>query len=481
MSNQQSLSNKVFFSTIWSFVEAFSRQSITFIMGLVLARLLFPSDYGLIGMLQFFLAICQSFIDCGFSNALICKKDRNDKDFSTAFYFNLIIGIIAYAILFAIAPFVADFYNEPILCNLLRVVGLNVFFNSLCIVQNAILQASMRMKLLMRVTVISQLLTGVVGIVMAYMGWGVWALAFQSILGSVATTILLWFVTKWRPLFVFSKESFRYLWEFGSKMLFVGLISNAYSNIHTLIIGKVSDKNELGLFSKANSLSRLIPNTLYSILNKVSLPALSSISDDQHRLKSAFRMYMRVAAFIVFPIMGILFTLAEPLILFLWTDRWAAAIPVFQIITLGCIWNTLDLLSISILQVVHQPGLLLKYEIANKIVGFLILLCSLPFGFYAVIAGRALYNFYEYMVYTRTNKRFLGYTYKEQTLDIIPTFLIMIGSCAVAHVATLLFTQNFIKLIVGGFVGISIYIFSAYVFKLRSFDNALQIIKKLRH
>lgn len=445
-------------------------------MGLVLARLLFPSDYGLIGMLQFFLAICQSFVDCGFSNALICKNDRNDKDFSTAFYFNLIIGAVAYIILFAIASLVANFYNEPILCNLLRVIGLTVFFNSLCIVPNAILQSSMRMKLLMRVTVVSQTLTGLLGIAMAYIGWGVWSLAFQSLSGSILTTILLWYVTKWRPLWTFSKESFKYLWGFGSKMLFVGLISNAYSNIHTLIIGKAFNKKDLGLFSKANSLSRLIPNTLYSVLNKVSLPAFSAISDDQVRLKAAFRVYMRVAAFIVFPLMGLLFALAEPLILFLWTDRWAAAIPIFQLIIIGCIWNTLDLLSISILQVVHQPGVLLKYETVNKIVGFAILMCSLPLGFYAVVAGRAVYNVYEYASYTRTNKRFLGYTYKEQVLDIIPTFLIMVVSCSIAYVATLLFTQNIVRLLVGGIIGVSIYIFGSYIFKLQSFSDTLQII-----
>ena len=449
-------------------------------MGLVLARLLFPSDYGLIGMLQFFLAICQSFVDCGFSNALICKNDRNDKDFSTAFYFNLIIGAVAYIILFAIASLVANFYNEPILCNLLRVIGLTVFFNSLCIVPNAILQSSMRMKLLMRVTLISQTVTGLLGIAMAYMNMGVWALAFQSLAGSIVTTISLWYATKWRPLWIFSKKSFNYLWNFGSKMLFVGLISNAYSNIHTLIIGKAFNKTDLGLFSKANSLSRLIPNTLYSVLNKVSLPAFSSISDEQTRLKSAFRVYMRVAAFIIFPIMGLLFALAEPLILFLLTDRWAAAIPIFQLIIIGCIWNTLDLLSISILQVVHQPGVLLRYETFNKVVGFAILLCSLPLGFYAVVAGKAVYNIYEYLSYTRTNKRFLGYTYREQAGDIIPTFLIMIIVCTIAFVSTIFFSHSLTKLIIGAFIGGFCYFSLAYMLKLQSFRDFLQIIKNFK-
>ena len=277
---QDNFKDKVIKGTLWSFLEAFARQFISFLLGLILARLLFPSDYGLIGMLMFFIAICQVFIDCGFANALICKKDRDDKDFSTAFYFNLIIGVVAYLILFIIAPYVAEFYNEPILKSLLRVVALSVVFNSLSIVQNAILTATLKMRLLTVVSVISQIIAGIVGVILAYSGFGVWALAIQSVGGSFMTMLTLWIVTKWRPRESWSNASFKYLWGFGSKMLFVGLISNAYSNIHSMLIGKFFNKNQLGLYSKSYNLSRIIPNTLYLALNKVSLPSFSSISDD---------------------------------------------------------------------------------------------------------------------------------------------------------------------------------------------------------
>lgn len=481
MGDNNSMTGKVINSTLWSFVEAFSRQFISFLIGLVLARLLFPSDYGLIGMIQFFLAICQVFIDCGFANALICKNDRNDKDFSTAFYFNLIVGAGAYVVLFIIAPYVASFYNEPQLKLLLRVVGLTVFFNSLCIVQNAILISSMRMRLLTRATITSQILSGVIGIVMAYSGFGVWALAIQSVGGSIITATVLWVITKWRPREKWSKESFRYLWGFGIKMLFVGLISSTYSNIHALVIGKAFNKTELGLYSKANNLSRIIPNTLYSILNKVSLPAFTAIKDNQVRLLGAFRTYIRVAAFIVFPIMALLVVLAEPVIRILWTERWIAAVPVFQIMCFGCIWNTLDLLSISILQVEHRPDVLLKFEVVNKIIGFLILFVTLRFGFYAVIAGWAFYNLYEYLVYCTTNKRFLGYLYREQLLDILPTLVIAVTSAAVAFGVQMLFDGQWLKVILSSVAFGFSYIGVSYLIKLKSLSEVTDVFKMLIH
>lgn len=476
--NEQSLSSKALNSTIWSFTESFSRQAITFLLGLVLARLLFPSDYGLIGMLQFFLALTQSFVDCGFSNALICKKDRNDADFSTAFYFNFLIGVIAYLILFLIAPSVAIFYNEPQLNLLLRVVGLTVFFNSLCIVQNAILTSSLRMRLLTRVTLLSQTLSGIIGIICAYSGLGVWALAIQSVGGSILTTILLWLATKWVPHTGFSRESFRYLWGFGSKMLFVGLISTAYSNMHSMIIGKVFNKTDLGNFTKANNLARIIPNTFYTVLNKVSLPTFSQINDDIPRLKSAFRKYLRVASFLVFPIMGFLFAFAKPLILFLWTDRWIEAVPLFQIICFGCIWNTLDLLSISILQVLHKPHVLMRFEIINKIVGFSILIISIQFGFVAVIIGRSVYNIYEYLIYTTTNKKYLSYTYMEQVRDILPNLLLMLVCMLIAYFSASLVASSILKLVVGAIVGFGLYLLVGYKLKYELFNDITSLLKK---
>ena len=476
---QETLTNKVLKGTLWSFVESFSRQFISFVLGLVLARLLYPSDYGLIGMLMFFIAICQVFIDCGFANALICKNDRNDKDFSTAFYFNLMVGVGTYAFLFIIAPFVASFYNEPELNVLLRVVGLTVFFNSLCIVQTAILTSSLRMRQLTRTTVISQIGSGVVGIAMAYAGFGVWALAVQSVGGAAITTVILWIITKWHPREPWSKESFKYLWGFGSKMLFVGLVSNVYSNIHSLLIGKYFAKDDLGLYSKAQNLSRIVPNTLYSVLNKVSLPSLSAISNDTQRLKRAFRTYIIMAAFVVFPIMGLLMVLAKPLILFLWTERWAGAIPVFQIMCFGCVWNTIDLLSISILQVKHRPDLLLRLEVINKIVGLSILFVSIPMGFYAVIIGRSIYNFYEFLVYTTTNKKLISYTYWEQFKDIMPCFVIAVVSSILAYVAQSYFNSNLIKLLVGGMSGVLCYIMIARILNFKAWNDTVSLVKSL--
>lgn len=478
ISGGNSLTSKALSGTIWSFLDSFSRQFISFLLGLVLARLLFPSDYGLIGMLQFFLAICQSITDCGFSNALICKKDRNDRDFSTAFYFNSAIGVLGYLILFLIAPLVSNFYNEPQLRPLLRVVGISVLFNSLSIVQNAILISTLQMRKLMRAGVITQTIAGIAGIICAYCGMGVWALAVQSVGSSILTCSLLWAVTGWKPNAAFSRDSFDYLWRFGSKMLLVGIVSTAYSNIHSLVIGKSFSKDDLGLYAKANGLARLAPNTLYSVLNKVSMPSFTQISNDKERLKEAFRKCYRVASFIIFPIMGYLFVFGKPLVLFLWTEKWLGAVSVFQIICLGCIWNTLDLLSISLLQIFHKPDILLRYEIINKFVGLAILIVTIQWGFMAVVIGRAVYNFYEFLVYSTTNSKYLGYSFSEQLHDFFPNLLLMLISMSVALLSTTPFSSNLSRLVLGFFVGSGLYLFLSWIFKMRSFRDLFSILVK---
>lgn len=413
--------SQVFWGTFWSAIEAIGRQGISFLIGLVLARLLFPSDYGLVGMLAIFLAISQVFIDCGFSNALICKRHNSDDDYSTAFIFNLAVGLTAYTVLFFISPFVADFYNEPVLTLLLRIIGLNVIFNSLCVVQNAILVIDLRIKVQTNISIICQITTGVLAIIAAYNGFGVWALALQSVSSSFLTTLLLWIYAKWSPHFIFKKDSFCYLWGFGSKMLIVGLISNTYKNIYGIIIGKVFNPTNLGLYNKAQNLADLYPKLIYSFTNKVSLPVLASFKDDPDKMKDVFRKYMKITGYVVFPVVGILFIVAQPLIIVLWSDRWADSILLFQILCLGSLWDPFNLFSLNVLQAIGRPDITLKVELVNKFIGILMILFTLPYGLYVFVVGRAIYNLYEYLVNLNCTRIYLNYTFKEQIKDLSPS------------------------------------------------------------
>lgn len=467
--------SKVFWSTAWSALEALSRQGISFLIGLVLARLLFPSDYGLVGMLSIFLAISQVFIDCGFTNALICKRDNTQTDYSTAFIFNLAIGCVAYLILFVSSPLISKFYEEPVLTPLLRVIGLNVIFNSLCVVQNAILLIDLKIKIQTKISVICQFSTGVLAIVAAYKGYGVWTLAAQSVSSSFLTTLLLWYYAKWRPVLSFSKKSFRYLWSFGSKMLFVGLISNTYKNLYGIIIGKYFDPTSLGLYNKAQNLADLYPKTIYSFTNKVSLPTLAAFKDNRDVLKNVFRKYMKITGYVVFPIVGIMFVVAHHLIITLWSTRWINSIVLFQILCLGAMWDPFNLFSLNVLQAIGRPEITLKVELANKFIGILLIVFTLKYGLLVFVCGRAFYNFYEYAINMNTTRIYIGYRLKEQLTDLVPSILMTLVSMVVCWIALHIPLAQWLTLLIGMSLALSVYILLSFIFKV----EALRLIKQI--
>ena len=274
----------------WTAIEKFSTQIVNFLLGLLLARLLSPSDFGTIGMLGIFMAISSTFIDSGFSNALIRKPDLTEKDLSTAFYFNVIVGVFCYAVLFISSPYIASFYDTAILEDILKVTALTTLFTPLCAVQQALLTIKIDFKTQAKISLSSQLCTGIVGVVMAYHGFGVWALAISQAAASFLRTILLWYFSHWRPKEKWSRDSFRYLWGFGSKLLGAGILDCLYQNMYTLIIGKVYPKASLGFYTRAQNFAHLPTSSLYSIIKRVSFPVLSSLQNNDEQLMLAFNL-----------------------------------------------------------------------------------------------------------------------------------------------------------------------------------------------
>lgn len=314
-----SLKSKTVSGVLWSAIERFSLQGVQFIINILMARLLLPSDYGMIGMLAVFLQISQTFIDSGFSDALVQKKDRTETDLSTVFYFNIIISVLLYILLFIGAPYIAQFYRMPELTLVTRIIMLNLIFSSFAAVPKTILTIRIDFKTQSKISLISAVVSGVVGIIMAYKGTGVWALVVQSLLNALLITLLFFYCINWRPLKVSSKESFQRLFSFGSKLLFSRLIHALYYNLYSLVIGRKYSSAELGYYTRAEQFAILPSSNINAIISRVTFPILSNIQDDNVRLASAYRKYIKLASYLIFPLMVGLAAVAQPLVLLLLT------------------------------------------------------------------------------------------------------------------------------------------------------------------
>ena len=324
MSN--SLKQKTVKGVIWSTLERFSVQGIQFVVMIIMARMLTPNDYGLVGMLAVFIAVSQSLVDSGFSQALIRKQDRTETDNSTVFYFNIIVGFILYGLLFASAPFIADFYNEPQLTAITRVIGLSVLFNSLVVVQRALLTIKIDFKTQAKAALTAAIISGILGIWMAASGYGVWSIVAQQLANLGINTLLLWILSHWRPSLIYSWKSFHELFGFGSKLMVSGLIDTIYRNIYLIVIGRVFSAADLGYYTRAHQFTDFPSSNVSGIIQRVTYPILCSIQNENERLSDVYRRFLRLSAFIVFPLMMGLAAVAEPLVLTLLKEQWLFAL-----------------------------------------------------------------------------------------------------------------------------------------------------------
>ena len=312
----ENLKNKTIHGVLWSAIERFSLQGVQFLINIIMARLLLPSEYGLVAMLAIFLQISQVFIDSGFTNALIQRKNRTEVDYSTVFYFNIFISVVFYLILFIVAPWIAGFYHMPVLIAITRVIALNLIISALSAVHRTRLTINIDFKTQSKASLIAAFLSGGIGIGMAYLGYGVWALVFQSILNSLFLTFLLHYFVKWRPLRVFSICSFKSLFNFGSKLLLSSLLHTIYRNLYTLVIGRKFSARDLGYYTRSEQFAVFPSSNLSAIISRVTFPVLSSIQDDDVRLFVAYRRYIRFASMVIFPLMVGLAVLAKPTVSF---------------------------------------------------------------------------------------------------------------------------------------------------------------------
>lgn len=463
---------------LWTGLDRLGTRFIQFVIEILIARVLLPSDYGLIGMLAIFMVIAQTFIDSGFSNALIQKKDRNLNDYSTVFYFSIIVASFIYLILYFSAPFIAEFYHQPILCNVSRVYLLTLIINSFSITQTAKLTIDLNFKVQAIISILSILVSGSIGIYLAYSGFGVWALVWQGITAAFVRTIAIWIASRWKPLLVFSKESFDRLFSFGSKLLASSLINNVYNNISTLIIGKAFHATELGYFTRAQQFCQLPTQTITNIVIKVNYPILAELQDDNEKLVESYKILLRTPIFILYPLLFGMSVLAVPMIQVILGEIWVPAAYLIPILCFGCLWDPLSSINLNLLYVKGQTNLVLKLEFIKKPIAFILLFCSIPLGLKGMCCALSLYSLIAFSFNCYYTDKILDFGILKQLKSILPIFLYCIIMSIFVYGSTFFIINPVTKLIIGSLIGILSYLMITYFVKDKSLFQIIRICKR---
>lgn len=419
-----SLKEKAVSGIFWNSIDAVSRYGLSFAISIILARILSPSDYGIIGLTIIFIEVSRSFLDGGFSQALLRKKDCTQEDFSTVFYFNIISGIILYSILFSCSGLISEYFNKPILKDIVKVQGLNIILGSFTIIQQITLQRDLNFKTLAKINLFSTFAGGTIGIILATNGFGAWSLVFMGLINQIISTILLWLLNRWIPT-GFYKKSFTELFMFGNKMLASRLLNVVFDNFSSVIITKFHSFVDFGFYTRADTLRKMPSQLFAGILQNVSLPVLANLQDDPIRLKSSYKNLIQTAMLLNLTVMtGIIIT-ANQLILFLFGQKWLPSVPYLQILCISSLIYPLQSLNLNILSVKGRSDLHLKLEIIKKILLLPVFSLGIFWGIIPMVWGMVLFSIFAYFLNSYYSGKLINYPIWEQLFDIIPSMLIV--------------------------------------------------------
>lgn len=474
----QTFKDRVLRGFWWSSIERFSIQGVQFIVGILIARILTPDDYGLMGMVIVFLAISQVLIDSGFSTALIQKKDCTEVDYATVFYFNVVLGFLFYLVLFWAAPLISRFYQQPQLILITRIWGLNVIFISLTVVQRAKLTILVDFKTQAKASFLSVILSGIVGIILAYKGYGVWALVLQSLINNALSAVLLGWYAHWIPVCKFSGESFRSLFGFGSKLLGAGILDTLYKNIYPLLIGKLFNSSELGYYTRADQFSQLPSSNVTGIIQRVTFPVLCELQENEEKLKQIYRKFIQMAAWFIFPLMLGLAAVSVPAIRLILTEKWLPAAPMLQLLCLSGMLYPVHALNLNLLNVKGRSDLFFRLEIIKKAIITLVILFTFSYGVMALIAGQVVTSYLILFINTYYTKKIIGYGILNQLKDLSMIFLISVLTALLMWSITLIPVNDALKLIFGIVTGAGVYLGIAFRFNIGFVQEMGQFIMK---
>ncbi len=474
-----SLKHQAIHGTLWSAIEKFSLLGLQFLLQIVLARLLTPADYGIVGILAVFLAIANAFIDCGFTSALVQNQQRTEEDFSTAFYFNIAIALFFYVVLFVSAPYIAIFYKMPILTSVTRVLAFTLPLSALGAVNRTKLQIAVDFKTQAKATLTAVTLSGLVGIWLAYKGAGVWALVAQTLLNALFNTILLFCLVRWWPLAKFSVASFKRMFGFGSKLLAASLLDVFYFNMYPLVIGKLFSAADLGLYSRASNFSHLPSAVTTGIVTRVTFPVFSQIQNELDRLFAVYKKYLAVVTGLYAPVVLGLCAIARPLISALIGEKWLPAVPLLQILCIACLFDCITQVNLNLLYVKGYTGAVLKLNIIKRIISFSILLISMPFGLFGLCIGQVVYSQIAMFLNTYYTKKILNFGYWAQIKDVFPIYAVTMASCTIAFAITYLPFSAWIQLMLAIPITTCVYVFLTYLFQLEIWKEGMIVYKSM--
>lgn len=465
---------------LWSFLEKFGAQCVTLVVSIVLARLLEPDVFGMIGIVTVFMAVLNVFVDSGLGNALIQKKDADAVDFSSVFFFNILMCTALYLLLFLTAPLVAKFFKLPELSPVIRVMGLTLIFSGINNVQKAFVARHLKFKRFFFATLGGTLGAAAVGIFMAVKGYGVWALVGQSLFSSLANTVILWITVKWRPVWKFSGERFKGLFFYGWKLLAASLIGTIYNNLRQLIIGKMYSAESLAFYNRGYMIPNTFVGSVSSAIDSVLLPVLASAQDDKEAVMAITRRSVRISAYVMWPIMMGIAACSEALISVLLTDKWLPSAPFIIIFCITYAFQPLESANLNAIKALGRSDIYLKLDLIRKTIGFTILVSTMWFGPLVMALSNLFFAVINQIINIYPNKKLLSYSYRQQMSDFLPSMFLAAVMFAIVYSVKLFGLANWLTLLIQVPTGVLVYFIGSKLFKYDSFDYIVNTVKSLK-
>lgn len=464
----------------WAGTEKVLIHVLRFVFGVLMARILCPEDYGIVGLLYIFINISSVFVDSGFTSALIQKKDRTEADYATVFFFNLGVATIFYLVLFFAAPWIAAFYRIPLLTDVARIVALGLPLNALCAVHRTRLTIQLNFRAQAIVTFIALLLSGGAGLFLASAGYGVWALVWQGVASAVLTIALFWGLSRWRPQLTFSADSFRRFFSYGWKHLCSSLINQLYSELYTLVIGRKFSAADVGYYTRANGYAALPTGIISETVVRVNFPILAQLQDDNEKLIAAYRQLLRTPIWLLAPVLFGIGALAGPLISCMIGEKWLPCAPYLTVLCFGALFTPLTYINLNLLYVKGRTDCVLKLELIKKPLAFLILLAMIPFGIFWMCVGKAAYDVTAFMFNCYYTKKILNYGLWAQVKEIFPILLNAGIMAGIVFALSRLFVKPVVQVAVGVPTGMALYLLGSLLARDESFFYFVNRIKTLR-
>ena len=472
--------SSIFTNLVWRFMERCGAQLVTLIVSIILARLLDPEVYGMVALVTVITTILQVFVDGGFATALIQKKDADDIDFSTVFYFNVFSCLVMYCVIYCLAPSISNFFGMNDLTPIIRVISLIIIVSGIKNVQQAYVSRNMMFKRFFFSTIGGTVGAACIGIALAYLGFGVWALVFQMLFNTIVDTCILWVTVKWRPKLVFSVNRLKQLFSFGGKMLVANLIATLNGQLRQIVIGKFYSSSDLAFYNRGRQFPDIIVTNINTSIDSVLFPALSNVQENYIKVKEMVRTSIKVSTYMMAPFMAGLFVCADSIVRILLTEKWLPCVPFLRIFAISFFFYPIHTANLNAIKATGRSSILLKLEIIKDIVCILILLFTMKYGTLAIAYGMLANSIISQIINSWPNRKLIDYKYKDQIIDIIPNIFLSILMSLIVYTIKFMHMNTILTLLVQVTVGAITYIALSYIFRNDSFIYLLSILKQIK-